>query len=72
VKPGEVFAEHDRAESRSPRQFRLDAMVLSGVFLTRCTACLGRALRRENILLFVIAGLDPAIHAARPLVHRVT
>jgi len=36
--------------------------------LTRCTACLGRASRCENILLFVIAGLDPAIHAVTKLI----
>ena len=32
VKPGEVFAEHDRAKNCSHRRFRRDAMVLSGMF----------------------------------------
>ena len=34
VKPGEVFAEHDRAETRSHRRFRRDAMVLGDVVVT--------------------------------------
>ena len=79
-------AEHDRAENRSHRRFRRDAMVLGGVFdCLLCMisvrkpvatfrdhgvskACLGRASRREKDTLFVIAGLDPAIHAVAKLI----
>ena len=43
VKPGEVFAEHDRAESRSHRRFRRDAMVLGEV-----VDCLVRMILSEN------------------------
>jgi len=43
VKPGEVFAEHDRAKNRSHRRFRRDAMVLSEV-----VDCLLRMIWSEN------------------------